>query len=108
MRLFPNIERKVDGIKFNSILPPPNVTGNLHLGHALMITVLDVICRWKHFNGYNVELVPGLDHAGIATQSVVDQQLKMQHGLSRFDIGKVKFLENITKWKDEKGKLVVI
>lgn len=102
-KLFPSIERKVNGTIFNSILPPPNVTGNLHLGHAMMITVLDVICRWKHLNGYDVELIPGLDHAGIATQVVVEQQLKKELGLSRFDIGKEAFIEKVQKWKDEKG-----
>lgn len=102
-KLFPNIERKPNVTKFNSILPPPNVTGNLHLGHAMMITVLDVICRWKHLNGYDVELVPGLDHAGIATQVVVEQQLKKELGLTRFDIGKNAFIEKVLKWKDEKS-----
>lgn len=104
-KLFPNVERKLDAGKFNSILPPPNVTGNLHLGHAMMITVLDVICRWKHLNGYNVELVPGLDHAGIATQVVVEQQLKKEHGQSRFDIGKKEFIDKVLEWKDDKGIL---
>lgn len=108
-KLFPNVERlQGDTIKFNTILPPPNVTGKLHLGHALMITVLDVICRWKQLNGYAVELVPGLDHAGIATQVVVEQQLKKESGLSRFDIGKEKFIELISKWKDEKGLYFII
>lgn len=102
-KLFPNVARQSHANKFNSILPPPNVTGNLHLGHAMMITVLDVICRWKHLNGYDVKLVPGLDHAGIATQVVVEQQLKKELGLSRFDIGKDAFIEKVSKWKDEKG-----
>lgn len=102
--LFPNVERlHGNTAKFNTILPPPNVTGKLHLGHALMITVLDVICRWKQLQGYDVQLIPGLDHAGIATQVVVEQQLKKAAGLSRFDIGKEKFLELVQKWKDEKG-----
>ncbi|XP_031639875.1 valine--tRNA ligase [Contarinia nasturtii] len=102
-KLFPNVERKPQSGEFNSILPPPNVTGNLHLGHAMMITVLDVICRWKHLNGYNVMLVPGLDHAGIATQVVVEQQLKKELGVSRFDIGKRAFVDRVLKWKNEKG-----
>lgn len=105
-KLFPNVERLQGGghtIKFNTILPPPNVTGKLHLGHALMITVLDVICRWKQLKGYSVELIPGLDHAGIATQVVVEQQLKKESGRTRFDVGKKKFIELVSKWKDEKG-----
>lgn len=101
-KLFPLVER-LHGGKFNTILPPPNVTGKLHLGHALMITVLDVICRWKHLKGYSVELIPGLDHAGIATQVVVEQQLKRESGRTRFDVGKEKFIELVSKWKDEKG-----
>lgn len=103
-KLFPYVSRKPHAAPFNSILPPPNVTGNLHLGHAMMITVLDVLCRWKHLNGHEVQLVPGLDHAGIATQVVVEQQLKRELGLTRFDIGKKEFIDNVLKWKDEKGK----
>lgn len=105
-KLFPKVERLHGGghsNKFNTILPPPNVTGKLHLGHALMVTVLDVICRWKQMKGYSVELIPGLDHAGIATQVVVEQQLKKDSGQTRFDVGKDKFIELVSKWKDEKG-----
>lgn len=104
-KLFPDSQKKVHGVKYNSILPPPNVTGNLHLGHALMVTVQDVICRWKHFNGYDVQWIPGMDHAGIATQVVVEQQLKRELGVSRFEIGKKEFLQKILKWKNEKGKI---
>lgn len=68
-----------------------------------MITVLDVICRWKHLNGYNVELIPGIDHAGIATQVVVEQQFQKELGLTRFEVGRSAFLERIWKWKNEKG-----
>lgn len=107
-KLFPKSEPKLPVTKFNSIMPPPNVTGNLHLGHAMMITVLDVICRWKHLKGYDVELVPGLDHAGIATQVVVEQQLKKKYGQSRFDIGKRAFVDKVFKWKDEKGTTLFI
>lgn len=105
-KLFPSVERLQGDVlskRFNTILPPPNVTGKLHLGHALMITVLDVICRWKQLKGYSVELIPGLDHAGIATQVVVEQQLKKESGQTRFDVGKDKFIELVSKWKDEKG-----
>lgn len=101
--LFPQGQRTANGLKYKSILPPPNVTGNLHLGHVLMLTVCDVLCRWNHLNGYDVELIPGTDHAGIATQVVVEQQLKKTTGQSRFDIGKAAFLDEIYKWKSEKG-----
>lgn len=103
-KLFPHIQRKLHAKKFNSILPPPNITGNLHLGHALMITTLDVLCRWKHLNGYDVQLIPGTDHAGIATQVVVEQQIKKKLGKTRFDIGKSVFVGEVLKWKEEKGE----
>lgn len=102
-KLFPPIAKVSQGTKFNSILPPPNITGNLHLGHALMITVLDVICRWKHLNGYDVQLIPGIDHAGIATQVVVEQHIQKQLGMTRFQMGKDAFLDQIWTWKQEKG-----
>lgn len=102
-RLFPCIQRKLHAERFNSILPPPNITGNLHLGHALMITALDVLCRWKHLNGYDVQLIPGTDHAGIATQVVVEQRIKKKLEKTRFDIGKSAFVDEVLKWKEEKG-----
>lgn len=97
------MQRTAAGRKFKSILPPPNVTGNLHLGHVLMLTVCDVLCRWKHLNGYDVELIPGTDHAGIATQVVVEQQLKKTTGQTRHDVGKAAFIDEIHKWKADKG-----
>lgn len=102
-RLF-NVPHAVESRgKYSSILPPPNVTGNLHLGHALMATVHDVICRWKLLNGFDVQWIPGLDHAGIATQVVVEKSLKAERNVTRHDIGKKIFLEEIWKWKEEKG-----
>lgn len=92
--------------KYTSILPPPNVTGNLHLGHALMATVQDVICRWKLLNGYDVQWVPGIDHAGIATQVVVEKSLKTERNVTRHDIGKDAFVKEIWKWKAEKGNQI--
>lgn len=92
--------------KFNSILPPPNVTGDLHLGHALMSTIQDVICRWKLLNGENVQWIPGTDHAGIATQVIVEKVLLSERKLSRHDIGKEQFLKEIEKWKSQKGNRI--
>lgn len=89
--------------KYTSILPPPNVTGNLHLGHALMATVQDVICRWKLLNGFDVQWIPGIDHAGIATQVVVEKSLQAERQVTRHDIGKKAFVQEIWKWKAEKG-----
>lgn len=103
-RLF-DVSSGVGGFKgkYTSILPPPNVTGNLHLGHALMATVQDVICRWKLLNGYDVQWIPGLDHAGIATQVVVEKSLKAERNVTRHDIGKNAFVQEVWKWKAEKG-----
>uniref|UniRef100_A0A1A9V4J1 valine--tRNA ligase n=1 Tax=Glossina austeni TaxID=7395 RepID=A0A1A9V4J1_GLOAU len=87
---------------FRMLLPPPNITGNLHLGHALMATIQDVICRHKKQLGYDVEWIPGTDHAGIATQVVVEKKLGKDCSLTRQDIGREKFLREIWKWKEEK------
>lgn len=104
-KLFNRNGNESNRIKYSSILPPPNVTGNLHLGHALMATIQDVICRWKHMNGADVQWIPGLDHAGIATQVVVEKLLRKEKKLSRHDIGREAFLQEVWKWKEEKGIL---
>ncbi|XP_037932617.1 probable valine--tRNA ligase, cytoplasmic [Teleopsis dalmanni] len=88
---------------FRMLLPPPNVTGDLHLGHALMAIVQDVLCRYHHNLGYDVEWIPGTDHAGIATQVVVEKQLFKKLGITRHDLGREKFLEHTWQWKNEKG-----
>ena len=82
------------------VIPPPNVTGKLHLGHAMDNTLQDLISRYKRLKGYDVLWVPGMDHAGIATQAKVDQRLK-DEGISRYDIGREKFLERAWEWKGE-------
>lgn len=89
---------------FRMLLPPPNVTGNLHLGHALMATVQDVICRQKRQMGYEVVWIPGTDHAGIATQVVVEKKLLKERGVTRHQIGREEFLQEVWKWKQEKGE----
>src|SRR5512143_1893300 len=71
--------------KFSIVIPPPNVTGRLHIGHALVNTLQDIVVRWKRMSGFNTLWLPGTDHAGIATQMVVDRELQRQ-GISRFDI----------------------
>lgn len=93
--------------RFNVLLPPPNVTGKLHLGHALMCTVQDVLVRWKNSEGYTVNWVPGTDHAGIATQLVVEKYLSQERGLSRHSLGRDRFLEEVWRWKSEKGICVL-
>jgi len=84
---------------FSIVLPPPNVTGNLHIGHALGFTLDDVVVRYKRMKGFVTLWVPGTDHAGIATQNVVEKELAKE-GLSRYDLGREKFLEKIWEWKD--------
>ena len=86
--------------KFSIVIPPPNVTGRLHIGHALVMTLQDVIVRWKRMSGFNTLWLPGTDHAGIATQMIVDRELQKQ-GISRFDIGREKFLEKVWEWKEK-------
>ncbi|MBW1755973.1 MAG: valine--tRNA ligase, partial [Deltaproteobacteria bacterium] len=83
-------------------IPPPNVTGSLHMGHACRTTFEDVLCRHKRMQGYNTLWVPGIDHAGIATQVVVERQLKKE-GLTRHDLGREKFIERVWAWKEESG-----
>ncbi|RLK55173.1 valine--tRNA ligase [Actinokineospora cianjurensis] len=87
---------------FTIVLPPPNVTGSLHMGHALNHTVMDALSRRRRMQGYEVLWLPGMDHAGIATQNVVERQLASQ-GLSRHDLGREKFVERVWEWKAEYG-----
>ncbi|MBO9667190.1 MAG: valine--tRNA ligase [Bdellovibrio sp.] len=87
---------------FSIILPPPNVTGFLHMGHALDHTIQDILIRWKRMNGYNTMWLPGTDHAGIATQSVVERELKKE-GVTRHDLGREKFVEKVWDWKHQYG-----
>jgi len=90
------------GESYSIVIPPPNVTGVLHMGHALNLTLQDILCRFNRQQGRNVLWVPGTDHAGIATQNVVERQLK-EEGLTRHDLGREKFVERVWEWKKEKG-----
>eukprot|EP01063_Lacrimia_lanifica_P015291 TRINITY_DN22090_c0_g1_i1.p1 TRINITY_DN22090_c0_g1~~TRINITY_DN22090_c0_g1_i1.p1 ORF type:complete len:1040 (+),score=487.79 TRINITY_DN22090_c0_g1_i1:114-3233(+) len=91
---------KEDG-QFVICLPPPNVTGSLHIGHALTNAVQDSVIRWRRMRGENALWIPGTDHAGIATQVVVEKKLKKEEGLSRHDLGREEFLKRVWKWKHE-------
>jgi valyl-tRNA synthetase len=91
---------------FCIILPPPNVTGQLHMGHALNHTVQDVLIRWKRMSGFNTLWLPGTDHAGIATQSVVERELK-KDGKTRQEMGREKFIERVWEWKGQYGDRIV-
>ena len=90
---------------FTIVIPPPNVTGKLHLGHAWDNTLQDIIARYKRLKGYDMLYLPGMDHAGIATQAKVDQRLKSQ-GISRYDLGREKYLEKAWEWKEEYSKFM--
>jgi valyl-tRNA synthetase len=83
---------------FSIVMPPPNVTGQLHLGHALDNTLQDILTRWRRMQGYNTLWLPGTDHAGIATQAKVEESLAGE-GLSRYDLGREKFLDRVWEWK---------
>ncbi|MFA9263079.1 MAG: class I tRNA ligase family protein, partial [Undibacterium sp.] len=85
---------------FSLVIPPPNVTGKLHLGHVMDTVPDDIIARYKRMKGFDVLWLPGMDHAGIATQAKVEGQLRQQ-GLSRYDLGREKFLEKAWEWKKE-------
>jgi valyl-tRNA synthetase len=91
---------------FTIVIPPPNVTGALHMGHALNNTLQDVLIRFKRLQGYNTLWQPGVDHAGIATQSVVERMLQ-KDGISKHDLGREKFVERIWEWKHEYGGRIV-
>ncbi len=91
---------------FSMVIPPPNVTGVLHIGHALNNTLQDILIRYKRMDGYNTLWVPGTDHAGIATQNVVERQLA-QEKLTRHDIGREKFIERVWEWKAQSGGRII-
>lgn len=98
----PNSKKK----PYTIVIPPPNVTGILHMGHALNNTVQDILIRYKRMQGFETEWMPGTDHAGIATQNVVEKELAKE-GTSREDLGREKFLEKVWKWKEEYGSTII-
>ena len=92
---------------FSIVIPPPNVTGQLHMGHALDETLQDVLVRTKRMQGYSTLWVPGTDHAGIATQIKVEENLRVNEGLTRYDLGREKFLERVWDWKNQYGNRII-
>ncbi|MEP6919639.1 MAG: valine--tRNA ligase [bacterium] len=98
----PEINHNPDAPVFSIAIPPPNVTGSLHMGHALQHTMMDVLTRYKRMCGYRTLWLPGMDHAGISTQLMVSRELKKE-GLTRHDLGREKFVERVWKWKSESG-----
>ena len=92
---------------FSISMPPPNITGQLHMGHALDCTLQDILTRFKRMQGYSALWLPGVDHAGIATQIKVEEELRVKEGLTRYDLGREKFLQRVWKWKEEYGNRIV-
>ncbi len=91
---------------YSIVIPPPNVTGSLHMGHALNNTLQDILIRTRRMQGFNTLWVPGMDHAGIATQNVVERQLASE-GKSRHDLGREKFIERVWQWREESGGAII-
>ncbi len=92
---------------FTIVIPPPNVTGQLHMGHAFDETLQDILIRTKRMQGYSALWMPGTDHAGIATQIKVEENLRNEEGLTRYDLGREKFLERVWDWKDQYGNRII-
>ncbi|MEW5757889.1 MAG: valine--tRNA ligase [Candidatus Omnitrophota bacterium] len=92
---------------YTIVIPPPNVTGILHMGHALNNTIQDILIRAKRMQGFNCLWVPGTDHAGIATQNVVEKKIKKEKNLTRQDLGREKFLEEVWNWRNEYGSTII-
>ena len=92
---------------FSIVMPPPNVTGQLHMGHALDSTLQDILTRYKRMQGYAALWLPGTDHAGIATQIKVEEELRTKEGVTRYDLGREKFLDRVWDWKNKYGDRIV-
>ena len=101
----PKYDRAIEGKPFVIPIPPPNVTGKLHIGHSLVVTIQDIMIRFHRMLGEPTLWVPGTDHAGIATQSVVDKDLKKK-GIDRYKLGREKFVEEVWKWKEKHGGII--
>lgn len=99
-------EEKSNSPSYSIVIPPPNVTGVLHMGHAHNNTLQDILCRYKRMQGYNVLWMPGTDHAGIATQNVVEKQLAAD-GIDRHELGRARFLERVWEWRKEYGSAII-
>ncbi len=98
--------RKTKTGKFTVLLPPPNITGSLHMGHALNATIEDILVRYHRMKGFKAAWLPGIDHAGIAAQNVVEKELRKQN-VSRFDLGREKFVEKVWEWREKYGGVIL-
>jgi valyl-tRNA synthetase len=99
----PEINENPEAPKYSIVIPPPNVTGSLHMGHALQHTIMDTLTRWKRMQGYKTLFLPGVDHAGISTQLMVTRQLKKDENKTPQDIGREAFVERVWEWKHKYG-----
>lgn len=102
----PYFKSKKSNKNFIILIAPPNITGSLHMGHTFQNFILDTLARYKRMSGFNVVWIPGTDHAGIATQNVVEKELKKE-GLTKFDLGREKFLERVWQWKEKYGETIL-
>ena len=100
-------EADPDKKPFSIVMPPPNVTGQLHMGHAMDATLQDILTRFKRMQGYSALWLPGTDHAGIATQIKVEEDLRVNEGKTRYDLGREKFLQRVWQWKEKYGNRIV-
>ena len=103
----PEINKDPNAPVFTIVIPPPNVTGSLHMGHALQHTIMDVMTRHKRMSGHRTLWLPGMDHAGISTQLMVNRELK-KAGKSRHDLGREKFVERVWQWKADSGGQITV
>ena len=99
-------DQNSETLAYSIVIPPPNVTGDLHMGHALNNTLQDILCRCKRMQGYNVLWMPGTDHAGIATQNVVERQLA-EEGSDRHQLGREKFIDRVWEWRRLSGGKII-
>ncbi|HMQ03329.1 MAG TPA: valine--tRNA ligase [Pyrinomonadaceae bacterium] len=103
----PEINEDPDAVKYSIVIPPPNVTGSLHMGHALQHTIMDVLVRWKRMQGYRTLWLPGTDHAGISVQRKVAEQLRDDEGKTPLEIGREEFIRRAWAWKEEYGNTII-
>ena len=99
----PEVNKDAHAPAYSIVIPPPNVTGSLHMGHALQHSIMDVLTRYHRMRGFRTLWLPGMDHAGISTQIVVERQLKKEEGKTRHDLGREEFIERVWKWKEQSG-----
>src|SRR4028118_45038 len=99
----PEINENPNAEKYSIVIPPPNVTGSLHMGHALQHTLMDTLTRWKRVQGYKTLFLVGIDHAGISTQLMVTRQLKQEERKTPQEIGREAFIQKVWAWKEKYG-----